>query len=140
VGDRSALFRGLRGRDRQARLTVFQLPACASELNPVEGMWSVLNRSLANLAKRDIGQLTVMAKTWPRRMRYRRGLVEGFLAETRLDSTPFCNRQLKIVRLAGCPGLTNEVSYEQININRAEVMQRRRTKKTKRANPERAGS
>jgi transposase len=39
-------------------LTVFQLPAYAPELNPVEPVWSHLKRSLANLVKQDIGQLT----------------------------------------------------------------------------------
>jgi len=34
-------------------LTVCQLPAYAPELNPVEVVWSHLNRSLANLAKRN---------------------------------------------------------------------------------------
>jgi len=72
-------------------LTVFQLPAYASELNPVESVWSHLKRSLANLAKRDIAQLTALAKTRLRRMQYRPGLIEGFLAGTRLDLTPLCN-------------------------------------------------
>jgi hypothetical protein len=54
-------------------------------------LWSVLKRSLANLAKRDIGQLTALVKTRLRRMQYRPGLIEGFLAGTRLDFTPFCN-------------------------------------------------
>ena len=72
-------------------LTVFQLPAYASELNPVESVWSHLKRSLANLAKRDITQLTALAKTRLRRMQYQPGLVEGFLAGTRLDLTPLCN-------------------------------------------------
>jgi putative transposase len=72
-------------------LTVFQLPAYASELNPVEGVWSVLKRSLANLAKRDIAQLTTLIKTRLRRMQYQRGLLEGLLAGTRLDLTPLCN-------------------------------------------------
>jgi DDE superfamily endonuclease len=72
-------------------LTVYRLPAYASELNPVEGVWSVLKRSLANLVKRDIGQLTGLVKTRLRRMQYRAGLLEGFLAGTRLDLTPFCN-------------------------------------------------
>jgi DDE superfamily endonuclease len=72
-------------------LTVYRLPACASELNPVEGVWSVLKRSLANLVKRDIGQLTGLVKTRLRRMQYRPGLLEGFLTGTRLDLTPFCN-------------------------------------------------
>jgi putative transposase len=61
-------------------LTVFQLPPYASELNPVESVWSHLKRSLANLAKRDIAQLTALAKTRLRRMQYRPGLIEGFLA------------------------------------------------------------
>lgn len=72
-------------------LTVFQLPAYASELNPVESLWSVLKRSLANLVKRSLGELTALVKTRLRRMQCRPGLLEGFLAGTRLDLTPFCN-------------------------------------------------
>jgi transposase len=72
-------------------LTVFQLPAYASELNPVESVWSVLKRSLANLVKHNISELTALAKARLRRMQYRPGLLEGFLAGTRLDLTPFCN-------------------------------------------------
>jgi DDE superfamily endonuclease len=77
--------------DARDWLTIFQLPAYASELNPVEGVWSVLKRSLANLAKRDIGQLTALVRTRLRRMQYRPGLLEGFLTGTRLNLTPFCN-------------------------------------------------
>jgi hypothetical protein len=69
-------------------LTVFQLPACASELNPVESVWSHLKRSLANLAKRDINQLTTLVKARLRRMQYQPGLIEGYLTGTRLDLTP----------------------------------------------------
>jgi hypothetical protein len=72
-------------------LTVCRLPAYAHELNPVERVWSVLKRSLANLVKRDIGQLTALARTRLRRMQYRPGLLEGFLAGTGLDLTPFNN-------------------------------------------------
>jgi putative transposase len=72
-------------------LTVFQLPAYASELNPVESVWSHLKRSLANLAKRDIAQLTALVKTRLRRMQYQPGLVEGFLDGIPLDLTPLCN-------------------------------------------------
>ena len=72
-------------------LTVFRLPPYAHELNPVESVWSNLKRSLANLAKRDIGQLTALVKTRLRRMQYRPGLLDGFLAGTRLDVTPFRN-------------------------------------------------
>jgi transposase len=72
-------------------LTVFQLPPCASELNPVESVWSHLKRSLANLVKRDLAQLTALAKTRLRHMQYRPGLIDGFLAGTRLDLTPLSN-------------------------------------------------
>jgi transposase len=73
-------------------LTVFQLPAYAPELNPVEPVWSNLKRSLANLVKQDIGELTALVKTRLRRMQYRPSFLDGFLASTRLDLTPFSNR------------------------------------------------
>jgi hypothetical protein len=66
-------------------LTVYQLPPYASELNPVEGVWSVLKRSLANLTKHNLGQLTALARTRLRRMQHRPGLLDGFLAKTGLD-------------------------------------------------------
>jgi putative transposase len=72
-------------------LTVYQLPAYAPELNPVEAVWSHLKRSLANLAKRNLGQLAALVKTRLKRMQYRPGLIDGFLASTGLDLTPFCN-------------------------------------------------
>ena len=72
-------------------LTVFQLPPYAHELNPVELVWSHLKRSLANLAKRNLSQLTALVKTRLKRMQYRPGLLDGFLASTGLDLTPFCN-------------------------------------------------
>ena len=53
-------------------LRVFRLPPYASELNPVEPVWSNLKRSLANLTKHDIGQLTALIKTRLRRMQARR--------------------------------------------------------------------
>lgn len=72
-------------------LTVVRLPAYAPELNPVESVWSHLKRSLANLAKRDISQLTALVETRLKRMQYRSGLLDGFPAGTRLDFTPLCN-------------------------------------------------
>ena len=72
-------------------LTVYQLPPYAHELNPVEPVWSHLKRSLANLAKRNVSELTALVKTRLRRMQYRPALLEGFLASTRLDLTPFSN-------------------------------------------------
>jgi hypothetical protein len=72
-------------------LTVFQLPPYAHELNPVELAWSCLKRSLASLAKRNLAQLTALVRTRLKRMQYRPALLNGFLASTRLDLTPFCN-------------------------------------------------
>ena len=72
-------------------LTVYRLPPYAHELNPVEPLWSHLKRSLANLAKRNLAQLTALVKTRLKRMQYRPALLEGFLASTGLDLTPFCN-------------------------------------------------
>jgi DDE superfamily endonuclease len=69
-------------------LTVFQLPAYAPELNPVEPVWPNLKRSLANLARHNISQLTALVKTRLRQMQYRPGLLEGFLAKPGLDPAP----------------------------------------------------
>ena len=60
--------------DARDWLTVYQLPPYAHELNPVEPVWSHLKRSLANLAKRNLAQLTALVKTRLRRMQYRPAL------------------------------------------------------------------
>jgi DDE superfamily endonuclease len=70
--------------DARDWLTVYQLPPYAHELNPVEPVWSHLKRSLANLAKRNLAQLTALVKTRLRRMQYRPALLEGFLASSRV--------------------------------------------------------
>ena len=46
-----------------------------------------MKRSLANLTKQGIAQLVVLVKTQLNRMQYRPGLIDGFLAKTRLDFT-----------------------------------------------------
>src|SRR3954471_24635732 len=70
-------------------LTVYRLPPYAHELNPVESVWSHLKRSLANLTKHTIAELTAPVKTRLRRMQYRPGLLVGFLASTGLEYGPF---------------------------------------------------
>ena len=70
-------------------LTVFRLPPYAHELNPVEPVWAHLKRSLANLTKHDITELTALVKTRLKRMQYRPALQVGFLASTGLDLGPF---------------------------------------------------
>ena len=47
-----------------------------------------MKRSLANLVKHDINQLTRLVRTRLRQMQYRPGLLEGFLAKPGLDLKP----------------------------------------------------
>jgi len=49
------------------------VPPYASELNPVEAVWSNLKRSLADLTEQNIEQLTALVKPRFRRMQYRPG-------------------------------------------------------------------
>jgi putative transposase len=74
--------------DARLWLTVYQLPPYAPELNPVEGVWSHLKRSLANLTKHSLDQLTALVKTRLKRMQYRPRLIEGLIAKTALDLQP----------------------------------------------------
>src|SRR3954469_10619703 len=69
-------------------LTVYRLPPYAHELNPVESLWAHLKRSLANLTKHTIAELTALVKTRLKRMQYRPGLLAGFLGSTRLEFAP----------------------------------------------------
>jgi hypothetical protein len=94
-------------------LTVYRLPPYAHELNPVEPVWSHLKRSLANLAKRNLAQLTALIKTRLKRMQYRPGLLDGFLA--RFDRP--CG-QTRAVR--GEPGVTRRVPDRGDDLTRGD--------------------
>jgi putative transposase len=67
---------------------VFLLPTYASDLNPVEGVWSLLKKSLADLAKRTIDQLATIIKSRLDRMRHRPDLITSLVAKTGLDLEP----------------------------------------------------
>jgi DDE superfamily endonuclease len=70
-------------------LTVFYLPPYTPTLNPVEGLWSALKRSLANLAPHSTDALAALVRTRLRRMQYRTdGLLDGFITETGLTLEP----------------------------------------------------
>ena len=69
-------------------LTVYRLPPYAPDLNPIEPVWAHLKRSLANLTKHDITELTALVKTRLKRMQYRPALLVGFLASTGLEYGP----------------------------------------------------
>ena len=73
----------------QAWLRVFRLPAYAPDLNPVEGIWSVLKRGvLANLAVASFGHLVQVIRHGLKKIQYRPGLIEGCLAGTGLTLEP----------------------------------------------------
>ncbi|MFC8720627.1 transposase [Kitasatospora sp. NPDC057198] len=65
-------------------LTVFQLPTYAPDLNPQEGIWSLVKRDLGNLAAADLGQITRAVKRRLEQIQYRPDTVDGCLAGTGL--------------------------------------------------------
>lgn len=65
-------------------LTVFQLPAYASGLNPQEGIWSLVKRDIGNLAAADLAQITRAVKRRLKQIQYRPELIDGCLADTGL--------------------------------------------------------
>ena len=69
-------------------LTVIQLPACAPDLNPVEGAWANLKNGLGNLAVHDVDQLTAIIKNRLKSIQYRPALIDAFLAQTGLTLQP----------------------------------------------------
>ncbi|XWY53339.1 IS630 family transposase [Streptomyces ipomoeae] len=83
-------------RDRRLRefidthdwITCYFLPPYAPDLNPVEGVWSLLRRSSqANTAFTDLDHLMSALRHGLRQIQYRSNLIEGCLAETGLTLT-----------------------------------------------------
>ncbi|WP_443078130.1 IS630 family transposase [Streptomyces sp. NBC_01715] len=67
-----------------AWLTVFQLPTYAPDLNPTEGVWSLVKRDIGNLAAADLGQITRAVKRKLKMLQYRPEVIDGCLAGTEL--------------------------------------------------------
>ncbi|WP_306300647.1 transposase [Streptomyces sp. NRRL B-24572] len=65
-------------------LTVFQLPTYAPDLNPQEGIWSLVKRDIGNLAAADLGQITRAVKRRLKQIQYRPHVVDGCLTGTGL--------------------------------------------------------
>ncbi|MFF8024831.1 transposase [Streptomyces sp. NPDC007896] len=61
-------------------LTVVLLPGHAPELNPVEGMWAHIKRSLANLAARALSELETLLRRRLKALQYWHSILDGFLA------------------------------------------------------------
>ncbi|WP_262375395.1 transposase, partial [Streptomyces sp. sk2.1] len=70
--------------DAREWLTVFLLPACSPDLNPVEGVWAHVKRSLANLAVVALDRLEVLVRNRLKRLQYRPETLDGFIAGTGL--------------------------------------------------------
>ncbi|MFE2581953.1 transposase [Streptomyces sp. NPDC059378] len=60
-------------------LSVVQLPPYAADLNPTEGVWSLVKRDIGNL-----GEITRAVKRRLKKLQYRPHLIEGCLAGTGL--------------------------------------------------------
>nr|WP_324978713.1 transposase [Streptomyces sp.] len=68
-------------------LTVFRFPTYTPDLNPAEGVWAHLKKSLGNLAPCSIDDLAGLVRTRLKRMQYRPDLLDGFIAGTGLVTT-----------------------------------------------------
>lgn len=51
----------------------------------MEGLWSHIKRSLANLAARTLRELETLLRRRLKTLQYRHGILDGFLAGTRLN-------------------------------------------------------
>ena len=65
-------------------LRVYRLPAYAPDLNPAEGIWSLLKRSMVNFAAADLDGLVRTVKRKPKKIQYWPHLSDGCLAGTGL--------------------------------------------------------
>jgi transposase len=70
-------------------LTIYYLPPYAPDLNPVEGIWSLLRRGwLSNVAFTTPEHLIQRIRRGLRHIQYRSDLIDGCLAETGLTIRP----------------------------------------------------
>ena len=70
-------------------LRVYRLPAYAPDMNPAEGIWSLLKRSMANFAAADQAGLVRIIKRKLKKIQYRPHLIDGCLAATGLRIEPW---------------------------------------------------
>jgi hypothetical protein len=68
---------------------IYRLPAYTPDMNPAEGIWSPLKRSMANFAAADLDGLVRIVKRKLKKIRYRPHLIDGCLAGTGLKLEPW---------------------------------------------------
>jgi transposase len=69
-------------------LRVFRRPAYAPDLNPAEGIWSLLKRAMANFAAADLDSLVRIVKRKLKKIHCRPHLIGGCLAAAGLAIEP----------------------------------------------------
>ncbi|MFJ3667330.1 hypothetical protein ACIPSE_12820 [Streptomyces sp. NPDC090106] len=69
------------------RLTLFQLPTCAPDPNPTDGVCSLFKRDIGNLTTADLVQITRAVKSEPKILPYRPEAIDGCLAATDPEPT-----------------------------------------------------
>jgi transposase len=67
----------------------YRLPAYAPDLNPAEGIWSLLKRSMASFAAAGQAGLVRIIKRKLKKIRYRPHLINGCLAAAGLRTGPW---------------------------------------------------
>jgi transposase len=76
-------------RENKEWLRVYRMPAYAPDMNPAEGVWSLLKRSIANFAAADLDGLVRIIKRKLKKIQYRPHLIDSFLAGTGLKIEPW---------------------------------------------------
>jgi transposase len=75
--------------ENQAWLRIYRLPAYAPELNPAEGIWSLLKRSMVNFAAAHLDGLSASSSASSRRSSTGPHPINGCLAGTSLTIEPW---------------------------------------------------
>jgi transposase len=76
-------------RENKEWLRIYRLPAYAPDMNPVEGIWSLTKRAMANFAAADLDGLIRIIKRKLKKAQYRPHLIDGCLAATGLTIEPW---------------------------------------------------
>lgn len=87
-------------------LRIHRLPAYAPDLNPAEGIWSLLKRGIANFAAAGLDGVVRIVKRKLRKTQYRPHLINGCLTTTGLTIEPgnHMHYEFKLVIVANrCP-------------------------------------
>jgi transposase len=76
-------------QENEAWLRIYRLPAYTPDLNPAEGIWSLLKRSVVNFAAAELDGLVRIIKRKLKKIQYRPHLINGCLAATGLRIEPW---------------------------------------------------